>query len=397
LFHLTRLLQSHKTWRGDYAVLFCVLALGLACALALYFPSPFNRRPAIAQTGTVVQNDFEDGALQGWIPRGPVALTNTTEAAAGGTHSLKTMGADRRVSPHHNYLDNFSITKVADPPGPPPNTNVAATDFENNTTQGWRPRIGRETLTVTTADAHGGNHSLLTTGRQAAFDGPSFDVTNVMFNGSRYRVSLWVKLAPNEPNTPLKVSRQRNAGALPATFHTVIDNTNVTAGQWVNLKTVYDVALANTSLTLYVESASGTPSFYIDDVMITFVQPPVAERDIPSVYQTLAEFFPAGAAIHQGDLTGEHAALLTKHFNSVTSENDMKWSSLQPDESNFDFAKADAQVNFAKANNMRIRGHTLVWHSQVPAWVFNDPNGAPMTPRSRRSRPPWRWKCTRVP
>lgn len=67
---LTRLLQSDKTWRGDYAVRVCILAFGLACTLALYFPSPFNRRPAIAQTGTVVQNDFEDGALQGWIPRG---------------------------------------------------------------------------------------------------------------------------------------------------------------------------------------------------------------------------------------------------------------------------------------------------------------------------------------
>jgi GH35 family endo-1,4-beta-xylanase len=148
----------------------------------------------------------------------------------------------------------------------------------------------------------------------------------------------------------------------------------------VNLKTVYDVALPNTSLTLYVESNGGTPSFYIDDFTITFVPPPVAERDIPSVFQTLSEFFPVGAAIWQGDLSGEHAVLLTKHFNQVTSENDMKWSSLQPQPGMFNFANADAQVNFAKTNNMRIRGHTLVWHSQVPAWVFNDPNGNPMTP-----------------
>ena len=68
-------------------------ALGLACALALYFLSPLGRRSAIAQTGTVVQNDFEDGSLQGWIPRGPVTLTNTDEVPAhGGTRSLKTTG-----------------------------------------------------------------------------------------------------------------------------------------------------------------------------------------------------------------------------------------------------------------------------------------------------------------
>ena len=79
MFHLTRLLQSHNTWRRCYAVRACVLALGLACALTLYFLSPLGRRSAIAQTGTVVQNDFEDGSLQGWIPRGSVTLTNTNE------------------------------------------------------------------------------------------------------------------------------------------------------------------------------------------------------------------------------------------------------------------------------------------------------------------------------
>src|SRR5215813_6278923 len=84
MFHLTRLLGSHKAWRGDYAI--------RACVLAPYFLSPFNPRAAVAQTVSVVQNDFEDGTPQGWIPRGGVILTNTTEAAAGGTHSLKTTG-----------------------------------------------------------------------------------------------------------------------------------------------------------------------------------------------------------------------------------------------------------------------------------------------------------------
>ena len=40
----------------------------------------------------VAQHDFEDGTLKGWIPRGAVTLTNTTEAAADGTRSLKTTG-----------------------------------------------------------------------------------------------------------------------------------------------------------------------------------------------------------------------------------------------------------------------------------------------------------------
>src|SRR5262249_61620336 len=58
-----------------------------------YFLSALGRRAAIAQTSAVVQNDFEDGSLQQWIPRGPVTLTNTNEVPAhGGTRSLKTTG-----------------------------------------------------------------------------------------------------------------------------------------------------------------------------------------------------------------------------------------------------------------------------------------------------------------
>ncbi len=36
----------------------------------------------------------------------------------------------------------------------------------------------------------------------------------------------------------------------------------------------------------------------------------------------------------------------------------------------YDFAPADALVEFAKANHMELAGHTLVWHSQTPNWVF---------------------------
>ena len=95
----------------------------------------------------------------------------------------------------------------------------------------------------------------------------------------------------------------------------------------------------------------------------------------------MAPFFPiVGAAVIPADIQGEPAFLLSKHFNSITSGNDMKWDATEPTEGNFVFTNADAQVSFAKAHNMHVRGHTLVWHNQTPAWVFNDANGNPMTP-----------------
>src|SRR5829696_2456037 len=278
------------------------------------------------------------------------------------------------------YLDDFRVNVVpALGCSDPPDTSGIHTNFETGTREGWAPRIGRETVAATTADAHGGAYSLLTTGRQAAFDGPAFNAAGKLCNGSRYQVTLWAKLAPGQAPAQLRVSIQRALNGA-TNFNTVVPNTTVTDGQWVRLRATYDFAFNYQSLTLYVESNSGTASFYIDDVDVTLVPPPVAERDLPSVYQALSEFFPVGAAVWQGDLTGEHAFLLKKHFNSLTSENDMKWGSLQPTEGVFTFANADAQVAFAKANNMLVRGHTLVWHTQNPAWLFNDAAGQPMTP-----------------
>jgi len=278
------------------------------------------------------------------------------------------------------YVDDFSIVQV---PAlgcavPQDNSGIHA-NFEDGTAQNWKPRIGRETLSVTNADAHSGTFSLLTTGRQAAFDGPAINAAGKLCNGSRYNVSLWAKLAPGQGSAQLRVSIQRSLAGT-TNFNTVVGNTTVTDSAWVQLKATYDFAFNYDSLTLYVESNTGTPSLYIDDVDITFVPPLQIEPNIGSLCQTFANLFPIGAAIWAGDLSGPHSDLLKKHFNSITSENDMKWDATEPTEGSFNFANADAQVAYAKANNMHVRGHTLVWHQQVPAWVFNDAGGNPMTP-----------------
>src|SRR5690606_32305362 len=56
-------------------------------------------------------------------------------------------------------------------------------------------------------------------------------------------------------------------------------------------------------------------------------------------------------------------------FNQVTHENALKWESTEPNDNQYTFAAADGVVAFAQANNQRIHGHTLVWHSQTPGWV----------------------------
>jgi endo-1,4-beta-xylanase len=65
----------------------------------------------------------------------------------------------------------------------------------------------------------------------------------------------------------------------------------------------------------------------------------------------------------------KYQQVLSAQFSSLTPENDMKWDAVHPAPGVYDFASADALVAYAKANHQQVRGHTLLWHSQNPAWV----------------------------
>lgn len=58
-----------------------------------------------------------------------------------------------------------------------------------------------------------------------------------------------------------------------------------------------------------------------------------------------------------------------QQFNSVTPENEMKWSETEAVRGKLTYEHADAIVAYAQKHNMNIRGHNLLWHEQVPSWV----------------------------
>lgn len=58
-------------------------------------------------------------------------------------------------------------------------------------------------------------------------------------------------------------------------------------------------------------------------------------------------------------------------FNVVVAENEMKFDATEPRENEFNFTKGDKMVEYAQANGLRVRGHALAWHSQVPGWMNN--------------------------
>ena len=116
----------------------------------------------------------------------------------------------------------------------------------------------------------------------------------------------------------------------------------------------------------------------------------IAEKPI-TLKDTFKDHFLVGTAVNRSMVTGgagfrrsaeqtaKDIAMLKEQFNQITAENDMKWALIHPREGKdgYDFAPADAFVNFGLSNNMHLVGHTLVWHSQTPTWVFAGTNPPP--------------------
>ncbi|MDR1937997.1 MAG: endo-1,4-beta-xylanase [Tannerellaceae bacterium] len=97
-----------------------------------------------------------------------------------------------------------------------------------------------------------------------------------------------------------------------------------------------------------------------------------------SLKEALKDKFLIGTALNARQIMGTDTpgvAVIKQHFNSIVAENCMKSEAIQPEEGKFDFSLADRFVDFGEANGMHINGHTLVWHSQAPAWFFTDANG----------------------
>ncbi|SEQ64077.1 endo-1,4-beta-xylanase [Microlunatus flavus] len=93
-----------------------------------------------------------------------------------------------------------------------------------------------------------------------------------------------------------------------------------------------------------------------------------------------------GTAVDTAALADDatYASAVAKQFNTITPENVMKWEVVEPERGKLDFTEADKLVDFARAHKQKVRGHTLVWHSQLPAWLTKGVDDGSITKKQLR-------------
>jgi hypothetical protein len=154
-------------------------------------------------------------------------------------------------------------------------TSVVYSDFEDGTTQGWSAAASPTVVTNTSAMAHTGSRSLLTSGRSAVSQGPALDVTSSLRPGIRYQFSVWVRAAGVSANVNLTVGQ--TAGKSESSVQ-VVSNVPVGPTRWVRLRGTYAPSIGYDHFKVRVETGDSVAPFYIDDLVVTALessQPPV--------------------------------------------------------------------------------------------------------------------------
>jgi endo-1,4-beta-xylanase len=117
-------------------------------------------------------------------------------------------------------------------------------------------------------------------------------------------------------------------------------------------------------------------------IIILTVSLSSCKKNEPGLKDAFSDDFLIGTCMNAVQINGSDTKakpFIAANFNTLTAENAMKWENIHPKPDKYDFTVADSIVNFAIANSMFVVGHVLVWHSQTPAWVFQDSLGNPLS------------------
>ncbi|MDR0983930.1 MAG: endo-1,4-beta-xylanase [Ruminococcus sp.] len=272
-----------------------------------------------------------------------------------------------------------SAYKLPEPPGDP-----ITVDFENGL-DGFAPRAGgTDTVELSDKYAHSGTYSLYDSGRTESWNAPIKFVSTLFPEGKTYTYSVWVYSEYTTMDFELSATYSLNGEVL----YPAIAKQNVPAGQWTEVKGSFTIPIDSLSCGVYIGPAysanDSTATYYIDDFSV--YEAVYEIQDLAPLKDVFGEYFKIGNAMMDSEVASPYSQeLFNKHFNSITFGNELKpenvlnraasqklskaGDDLNPQVS---FKAADQLLKFAIENDIPVRGHTLVWHSQTPDWFFKE-------------------------
>jgi endo-1,4-beta-xylanase len=110
----------------------------------------------------------------------------------------------------------------------------------------------------------------------------------------------------------------------------------------------------------------------IASVALYAAVPAQAATTLRGLAEAKGRYFGTALTVSDLGISGE-TSIAAAQFDMVTPGNEMKWDTTEPSNGSYNFGPGDRIVSFAQSNGMRVRGHNLVWHAQLPSWVSSLP------------------------
>ena len=253
---------------------------------------------------------------------------------------------------------------------------IYTTDFEDGDVSQFTNRGGDDTteLSASTEYAVSGSTSLCASGRTESWNGPAFRLDDKCEAGTQYYISAKVR---GQWYSSITVSYQYSDSSGEPHY---VNLANCNGSDWQTVKDL-KVSFSEDVTDVFVYFEGGSDNIYLDDFSVVEAPTIPIETDIASLKQVYGDYFKIGCATTTMELSPKSTKnLILKHFNSITLGNELKPDALLNQTATqelgsetdvvISLASARTILNFCKANNMAVRGHVLVWHSQTPDWFF---------------------------
>jgi len=307
------------------------------------------------------------------------------------------------------YVDD--IIGIGEPSSEEDETEGFFDDFSDGTAL-WSGR-GDASCSVSKGEGVNGGDCLFTEGRSKLWNGPSCNKTLVMKPGGYYKMSGWVKYNGDKWSDSQSFTMNMQFQQEGKECYVEIGKVTAVKGEWAYIESTYTIPADASNFVVYFQTAykpdpqvtdQDLMDFYIDDVKAEALPEPEAQTDIPSLKDVYSDYFILGGSCSKADLDVRAAKdIILKHYDSLTFGNNLKPDytldqsasrklyEQTGDDTNpqVNIDQARAQLDFCSENNIKVRGHVLVWHSQTPDWFFKEgfsDDGVLVTPEVMNKR-----------